>query len=201
MAIVKKNVFRIIARPFLLWYYSLAGEKMANELKPYLKPGDEVLDLGCGLGITGWTIATKLNVEVIGTDVRDVREVDLPFILTDGEKLPFPNNKFDCILIAYVLHHVKDQKQLLSEAKRVCKGKIIIYEDTPKNLLDRVFCFLHGFSYSLSFGLQNFCKFRTLMEWEKMFSELKLKITNHLEPAVFNPVHPVRRTTFILTLA
>jgi ubiquinone/menaquinone biosynthesis C-methylase UbiE len=194
----KLSMFPFI-KSALFFFYGRAAKAMSNDLAPYIATGDKVLDLGCGTGIIGSTLAKMRNVSLTGTDVRDVREANIPFALTDGKHLPFPNKAFDIVLISYVLHHVEETETLLKEAARVCRGKIIIYEDTPKNLFHRASCFVHGFSYGSLFGIEGKCKFRTRREWSSLFRKLHLSLVNMGRIEFFNPIHVTARSLFVLS--
>lgn len=183
----------------LLFFYRRAGLAMSKELAPYIGAGNRVLDLGCGTGIIGATLAQTLKASITGTDVRDIRETNIPFVPTDGQQLPFPDNTFDVILISYVLHHIEEVETLLQEARRVCRGIVIVYEDTPRNLFHRASCFLHGFSYGSLFGINKKCKFRTRREWLSLFQKLHLALLRTGDIGFFNPIHITARSLFILT--
>ena len=49
----------------------------------------------------------------------------------------FKDNFFDSAIIAYVLHHCDDPVSVLKEAKRVCRGNIIIFEDIEVDFVVR----------------------------------------------------------------
>ena len=195
-----KQIAKIpLAHFALVSLYHRAGLAMSREVAPYVKPEQRILDVGCGTGIIGSTIAKSLNATVVGTDVRDVREVKIPFSLTKGTRLPFSDKTFDIVLVSYVLHHVEEVEMLLKEAHRVCRGKIIIYEDTPRNLFHRASCFLHGFSYGSLFGINKKCKFRTRREWLSLFQKLHLSLMRTGNIDFFNPIHVTARSLFILS--
>lgn len=187
-----------VGRPLFLYLHTKAGQSMSKDLSRYIKPGSKVLDLGCGTGAVGQALAEQLQVNVVGTDVRDVRIVDLPFKRTNGKTLPFPDKTFDIVLIAYVLHHTSNRASILKEAIRVCKGNILIYEDTPQNFFHAISCAIHGFSYGSLFGIEKRCTFLTREEWAQMFTRLGLKILNSNKIDLFNPIHTTSRTFFVL---
>jgi len=186
-------------RSILFFFYGKAALTMSKELAHYIMQENRVLDLGCGTGIIGSTLARTLKTSIVGVDVRDAREVDIPFALCDGKHLPFPNRMFDIVLISYVLHHVDEVEILLKEAYRVCRGKVIIYEDTPQNLFHHISCFLHGFSYGSLFNIRKRCKFRARQEWVSLFQKLHLSILRTGDINFFNPIHVTARSLFILS--
>jgi ubiquinone/menaquinone biosynthesis C-methylase UbiE len=155
--------------------YEKSAEKACEKIKPFIKKREKILDVGCGSGIFAKKLEEKLGVEIFGIDVFDGRICDIPFLIFDGKKIPFPDNFFDSVLLSFVLHHCENDFEILKEAKRVAK-KIFIFEDLPEGVFGKTYCFLHWFSWSLLFG--NFSKFnfRTKKEWEKIFEDLKLKL-------------------------
>lgn len=103
----------------------------AKWFEAHLKPniGGKLLDLGCGNAplfgyfyrfVKSWTTADWKN-SVHTTNTIDIN-VDL------GRRLPFPNNKFDSILLSEVLEHVPNPFLLFKEMTRILKkdGRIIV---------------------------------------------------------------------------
>jgi ubiquinone/menaquinone biosynthesis C-methylase UbiE len=113
----------------------LGGEAARRTLveQAALRPGDRVLDLGCGTG--GLTLLIKRlhpHAEVVGLDpdpqalARARRKaaragVALQLDQGFGDELPYPDASFDRVLSAFVLHHVPpDEKEpTLREVRRV----------------------------------------------------------------------------------
>ena len=107
----------------------------------HFKPGDFVLDLGCGPGLWATMIADKVkpNGKVIGIDFspclldyaeENVRE-DLADILEFRKcnfyNIPFDKETFDTVFFGNCLAYVDDHLKILEEIKRITKkgGKII----------------------------------------------------------------------------
>ncbi len=102
-----------------------------------LKPGDRVLDLGCGEGrhaigalfqqpdIT--MVALDLNKKDLNTALTRHHEFSEPaaarclYLQGDGSQLPFTDASFDHVICSEVLEHVPDYGALINEAKRVLK--------------------------------------------------------------------------------
>jgi SAM-dependent methyltransferase len=155
--------------------YEKAAKKMCLQVEEFIKNGEKVLDLGCGSGILAKALKEKFNVKILGLDIEDKRIFKIPFQLYDGEKIPFPNDFFNVVLISFVLHHTKDPVSILKEAKRVGK-KLIIFEDLPEGFFGKVYCFLHWISWNLFFGNSPKFNFYTTKEWKEIFKNLGLKL-------------------------
>jgi ubiquinone/menaquinone biosynthesis C-methylase UbiE len=79
-----------------------------------------------------------LGVNIICLDVVNEHQTDVPFLMYDGKKIPYEDNTFDAVLLIYTLHHCDDPIEVLKEARRVSKGKIIIFEDTYTNFFNKL---------------------------------------------------------------
>jgi len=114
------------------------AESHASHLIPYLKPGQKILDVGCGPGSITVTFAPYVGKEgqVIGVDPgadaliqarqtaqdKNVQDI-VTFQVGDGlAGLPFPDGYFDVVHAHQVLQHVSDPLALLKEMKR-CVAK------------------------------------------------------------------------------
>lgn len=108
-----------------------------------LRPGQKVLDIAGGTGdlARGWAKRVGKQGEVWLTDInssmltvgRD-RLLDegtvLPVALADAEKLPFPDNYFDLVSVAFGLRNMTHKDLALAEMLRVLKpgGKLLVLE-------------------------------------------------------------------------
>lgn len=157
-------------------------EKLVNTFENFIQEGEKILDIGAGGGWIGKEIQKRKNAEVTLSDVTDFNQVlDLKLVLYDGEKIPFPDNSFDVSLLVFVLHHCKNPLRILEEAKRVARKKIIIIEDVPTSLINRIFLYF----WDIIVGLPSLIKppgeeiafhFKTALQWQKVFNGLDLKI-------------------------
>jgi demethylmenaquinone methyltransferase/2-methoxy-6-polyprenyl-1,4-benzoquinol methylase len=108
-----------------------------------VKAGDRVLDIAGGTGdlARGWARRVGPDGEVWLTDInssmltvgRD-RLLDegmvLPVSLADAEHLPFPDNYFDCVSVAFGLRNMTHKDVALAEMRRVLRpgGKLLVLE-------------------------------------------------------------------------
>ncbi|WP_326982877.1 methyltransferase domain-containing protein [Chryseobacterium sp. MYb264] len=108
-----------------------------------LKPGDHVLDVGCGAGIQAEDMAKRVapSGRVTGTDISSVMiqfaktksaESGLPldFHVAKAESQPFPDQSFDAVRTERVMLYLKNTKEALNEFKRLLKpgGKLVIFD-------------------------------------------------------------------------
>ena len=109
------------------------------------RPGQCILDIAGGtgdltrefsklVGPTGLVILADINENMLAqgrerlTDQGIVGNVQ--FVQADAETLPFPDNYFDCISIAFGLRNVTDKAAALRSMYRVLKpaGKLLVLE-------------------------------------------------------------------------
>ena len=89
------------------------------------RPGEHILDIGCGDGQLTERIAANGAV-VMGVDsspemVAATRESGLKAIEANAEALPFKDHTFDAVFSNAALHWVRNQDAMLSEVHRVLK--------------------------------------------------------------------------------
>src|SRR5574341_1533294 len=83
-----------------------------------------VLDVGGGTGVIAQSIKTLFPVDhVVSIDVHDryLAGLDIEKRTYDGQRLPFADASFDCVLLCNVVHHVPKEirASLLKECGRV----------------------------------------------------------------------------------
>jgi SAM-dependent methyltransferase len=92
------------------------------------KPGDLLLDVGCGSGISVEALR-GVGYNAIGCDVFVGAHVVKPFVVGSGLHLPMADETFQIVTADSYLEHVFDVETALSELNRVCKpnGYIVIH--------------------------------------------------------------------------
>jgi ubiquinone/menaquinone biosynthesis C-methylase UbiE len=100
-----------------------------------VRPGERVLDLGCGAGRFVAALreagADPVGVELAQAALerarRNVPGADLRLTAPDGS-LPLPHGEFDVVWCSEVLEHVPDTVAFLTEARRVLKrgGRLLV---------------------------------------------------------------------------
>jgi len=108
-----------------------------------LKEGDRVLDLATGTGDLALHIAKHYPVDVVGVDPsvgmlevgrKKITKAGLDKQITMkegiGEEIPFPDNHFNAVTIAFGIRNCTDRPQAIREMKRVTQagGRIGILE-------------------------------------------------------------------------
>jgi SAM-dependent methyltransferase len=145
---------------------------------PHLRRNMSVLDVGCGEGYVTEELRARGVREVVGVDIVDLRrDKDGPFSLYDGRTLPFPAQRFDLVMLNFVLHHVPDDLKigLIREALRVTRGALFVLEDTPATALDRFVSRRHGDAYRRKIDSAAPFGFLTLEEWRWLFRGMGLE--------------------------
>jgi len=122
-----------------------------------LRPGDRVLDLGCGEGRHAISSYLSAEVHVIGLDLslkdirvaqtrldeftQDIAAQNQPktastrqcqFVIGSGLQLPFADDCFEKVICSEVLEHIPDYQAVLSEIRRVLKPGGIFAVSVPR---------------------------------------------------------------------
>lgn len=150
------------------WRYGLVAD--------HVQDGEHVLDLGAGTGWVGKRLVERKGCTVHLVDVLDCNETDLPLTKYDGKSIPFPDKSCDAVSLVFVLHHAVNQEEILREAARVARRRIIIVEDTPKNLVERCIDQACDSFMSLEHGFYNPATYRSVPQWHRIFAGLNLPL-------------------------
>ncbi|GAA1660832.1 methyltransferase domain-containing protein [Catellatospora bangladeshensis] len=96
-------------------------------LLPHLRPGMDLLDLGCGPGsITLGLAAAVAPGQTVGVDLHPQPVTGIRVVAADAARLPFPDGAFDAIHAGALLQHVADPLAVLREARRVARPGAVI---------------------------------------------------------------------------
>lgn len=121
-----------------------------------LRPGELILDLGCGFGRHAYEVLRQ-GARVVACDMAlpELREVRNTFAAMadaaeisedataiasagDATMLPFPDNTFDRVIASEVLEHVPDDHAALAELSRVLKPGGVLAATVPAFLPERI---------------------------------------------------------------
>ena len=169
-----------------------------------LQPGQQVLDLAGGTGDLTLLIAPRVGPQgrVVLSDINNAmirtgraRLLDkgiagnVEYVQADAERLPFPDNSFDCITMAFGLRNVTHKQAALDTMYRVLKpaGRLLILEfSRPAALLKPAYDF-YSFSILPRLGkliAKDAASYRYLAESIRMHPDQKT-LVGMLESAGF----------------
>ncbi|KNA17895.1 hypothetical protein SOVF_075880 [Spinacia oleracea] len=137
----KANGILRYERVFGPGYVSTGGIETTKEFvaKLDLKPGQKVLDVGCGIGGGNFYMAENFGVEVVGIDlsinmisIALERAVGLnyavEFEVADCTTITYPENSFDVVYSRDTILHIQDKPALFRSFYKWLKpgGKVLI---------------------------------------------------------------------------
>lgn len=106
-----------------------------------LKPGARVADLGCGSGVFS-DLLQRAGYDCVGIDISPkliaLGKLNYPkveFIEGDVERLPFPAEDFDGVLLSGLVHHFPDPSKCAAEVFRVLRpgGRFVAFDPNRMN--------------------------------------------------------------------
>ena len=118
--------------------------------RKYIKPGDSVLDIGCGDGFLTNALS-ELGKRIVGIDTSvtgvslaqsRVDNASVELAVGSASDLPFKENTFDVVTLFEVIEHIStgQAENAIGEINRVLreKGKLILTTPNSHNLLNRI---------------------------------------------------------------
>ncbi|HET6532940.1 MAG TPA: demethylmenaquinone methyltransferase [Actinoplanes sp.] len=112
------------------------GWRRATRVALGLRPGERVLDVGAGTGVStaklsrsgAFAVGADLSVGMLRAGRKTRRTV--PLVAGDALRLPFPDAAFDAVTISFALRNVVDTDAALRELGRVTRtgGRLVICE-------------------------------------------------------------------------
>ncbi len=115
-----------------------------------VKPGEQVLDAGCGDGVVSCLLAAN-GCRVTGVDISEpnierARELarsmgvedKVTFMVGDAEALPFEAGSFETVISCHVLEHLPSFEKGRDELFRIAKNRVIVALPSLLNLCSMV---------------------------------------------------------------
>lgn len=105
-----------------------------------LRPGQRVLDLACGTGVStvelaksgAYAVGADLSTGMLvqGTRTSSVQRAEIPLVAGDALHLPFADAAFDAITVSFGLRNVVQTGDALREMARVVRpgGRLVVCE-------------------------------------------------------------------------
>lgn len=126
------------------YHYDGRWKSVAEKIVRYynLKPGQSVLDVGCGKAYLLYEISKLVpNLIVKGIDISQYalqnakEEIKDNLQYGEAQNIPFEDNTFDLVISLTTLHNLKvfDLKKAIQEIERVSKGQSYIMVESFRN--------------------------------------------------------------------
>lgn len=145
------------------------AERMAAHYR--LKPGQKVLDVGCGMGHLLYELTRVVpGLEVYGIDISAYalehakEEVRNRLRYGQAQEIPFKDDKFDLVISLATLHNLKvfDLKKAVQEIGRVSKGNSYIMVESFRNDREEV---------NMLYWQLTCASYYSVEEWEWLYRE------------------------------
>ncbi|MBI4021207.1 MAG: methyltransferase domain-containing protein [Candidatus Aenigmarchaeota archaeon] len=124
------------------WFYRTREQLLLEFAR--LRPGQRVLDIGCGSGTVTRAIARR-GCPAVGVDVSEAciayatgkaqeEGLDATFLVGSIEALPFADRSFDCIIASHIIEHVEQPGRIIRDMYRLLTPGGTLILTTPNYL-------------------------------------------------------------------
>ncbi len=148
LPVIYERLWRPLGGRLALGLMSTGGERQAAMRMLALRPGDRVLDVGCGPGNFTRPFAAAVAPDglAVGLDAsttmldRAVREEQLPglaYVRADAAHLPFADGTFDAVCCFAALYFIAEPHRAIDELVRVLApgGRVALLSSVSRGLL------------------------------------------------------------------
>lgn len=143
---------------------------LVEAIRPNLRAGDRVLDVGCGDGVLGQMLMTDAGrpqgVAVEGLELSPRGHEPIPVVGYDGKRFPFPDRSYDLVMLADVLHHDPEPDRLMAECVRVARRWVVVKDHLVKGVLANSRICLMDWLANAPFGIPCTYKYLSHAQWK-----------------------------------
>lgn len=112
-------------------------------IQPYLKPGDRVLDIGCGDGALVRTLqdfgAVPTGVDLDAEGARFIEQTyRIPVVVEPFETAAFADGPFDAVVATHVIEHFYEPVEAMERMRRLLRPNGMLVLETPNILRPKV---------------------------------------------------------------
>jgi ubiquinone/menaquinone biosynthesis C-methylase UbiE len=189
------NIFDVLTEKYDAWYDSADGSPLYESellcLRPLVEDSPKpILEIGVGTGRFAMHFPDVTGIDPSPNSLKMAEKRGVKTVHGYGEKLPFGDETFGCILIIVTLCFVEKPLEVLREAKRVLRkeGSIIIGL-VPKDSPWGTFYEEKGRS---GHPFYSTARFYTLKDVEDMLQVTELKISRIRSTLLQRPDEPRR---------
>ena len=155
------------------YHYDGRWRGVAQEMAEYyqLKPGQKVLDVGCGKAFLLYELTQIVpGLQVFGIDISQYalehakEEIRDRLQYGQAQDIPFEDNEFDLVISLTTLHNlwIYDLKKAVQEIERVSKGRSYIMVESYRNDREEV---------NLLYWQLTCASYYSVEEWEWLYRE------------------------------
>jgi ubiquinone/menaquinone biosynthesis C-methylase UbiE len=189
------NIFDILTEKYDSWYESEEGKTLYKSELLCLKPLLEncispILEVGVGTGRFAQWFPDVMGIDPALNALLLAKKRGIKVIQAIGEKLPFKDKTFGCILLIVTLCFVQNPVDVLIEAKRVLKrnGSIIVGlvpKDSPWGIF-------YEEKKRQKHPFYSEATFYSLADLQKFLDDISMKITRVRSVLLQRPDEPGR---------
>ncbi len=167
----------MFVRTFHSIHNYLRCKSFAHILLPYLQDYKSVLDVGTSTGALAASILESApDLRLAGVDVVVGSQPFIPMVKGNGKRLPFEDNAFDCVMMIDVLHHDEHPGELLAEAKRVSRKRVLIKDHYWNSRFDHLVLSAQDYIGNKFYGIDLPYNFLQMNTWHTLFEDIGLNV-------------------------
>ena len=162
--------------------YEARLRELVARIAPHLRPGDRVLDVGCGGGQLGAALMAQAPEGVVIVGLERFRRGGEPIEVHayDGGAIPFEDASYDVVILADVLHHENDPDYLLSECRRVAKRFLIVKDHLLEGIAAWSRLSLIDWAANAPYGVKCLFRYNTHQQWQDSHKRHSLRPVEEL---------------------